>query len=39
MATMEALGAGGFVNPMIGEWIPNIIFIVKGAITMRQSEY
>lgn len=39
MATMEAMGAGGFINPMIGEWIPNIIFIAVGIITMRQSEY
>ena len=39
MATLEAMGAGGFINPMIGEWIPNIIFIAVGIVTMRQSEY
>lgn len=39
MATMEALGAGGFINPMIGEWVPNVIFIAVGIVTMRQSEY
>mgnify|MGYP003584256316 CR=1 FL=1 len=38
-ATIEAFSLGGFVNPIIGAWIPNILFLAVGIYTMRNSEY
>ncbi|MGM0508535.1 MAG: LptF/LptG family permease [Fusobacteriota bacterium] len=39
MATMEAMGVGGYVSPLIGAWIPNILFLTIGILTMRKAEY
>lgn len=39
MATIEAFGIGGFLNPLLGAWIPNMIFIAIGIYTMRNAEY
>ena len=39
MVTMDALGVGGYISPLIGAWIPNVLFLTLGAYTMDQAEY
>lgn len=38
-ASFEALSANGFLNPFIGGWIPNIIFLVVGIYLLNKAEY
>ncbi len=38
-ASFEALSANGFLNPFIGGWIPNIIFLVVGVYLLNKAEY
>lgn len=39
MIVSEALGTGGFINPLVGAWIPNIIFLALGLFTMKLAEH
>ncbi len=39
MATFEAMGVGGFVSPVIGAWVPNMMFFIIGMVTMNRAEY
>lgn len=38
-ASFEALSANGFLNPFIGGWIPNIIFLGVGIYLLNKAEY
>lgn len=38
-ASFEALSANGFLNPFVGGWIPNIIFLIVGIYLMNKAEY
>lgn len=38
-ASFEALSANGFLNPFVGGWIPNIIFLIIGIYLMNKAEY
>lgn len=38
-ASFEALSANGFLNPFVGGWIPNIIFLVVGIYLLNKAEY
>lgn len=37
--SFEALSKNGLLNPFIGGWIPNIIFLVLGIYFMEKAEY
>jgi lipopolysaccharide export system permease protein len=38
-ASFEALSTNGFLNPFVGGWIPNIIFLVVGIYLLNKAEY
>ncbi len=38
-ASFEALAMGGSLSVLLGMWIPNIIFIIIGIISMNKAEY
>lgn len=38
-ASFEALSANGFLNPFLGGWIPNIIFLIVGIYLLNKAEY
>lgn len=38
-ASFEAMSSNGFLNPFVGGWIPNIIFLVVGIYLMNKAEY
>lgn len=38
-ASFEAIAIGGILSPLVGEWIPNLIFIGVGIIVMNKAEY
>lgn len=38
-ASFEAVAMGGILSPLVGAWIPNIIFIGIGLIAMNKAEY
>lgn len=38
-ASFEALSANGFLNPFVGGWIPNIMFLVVGIYLLNKAEY
>lgn len=38
-ASFEALSANGFLNPFVGGWIPNIMFLVVGIYLLNNAEY
>lgn len=38
-ATFEAFTSNGFLNPLIGGWIPNILFLVVGLYLLHKAEY
>ncbi len=35
----EAIGKNGYINPYIGNWIPNILVLIIGVYLMYKSEY
>lgn len=38
-ASFEAFSSNGFLNPLIGGWIPNIIFLIVGIFLLYKAEY
>ena len=38
-ASFEAIAMGGILSPLIGAWMPNLIFIGIGMIAMNKAEY
>lgn len=38
-ASFEAMALGGILSPLVGAWIPNLIFIAIGIIAMNKAEY
>ncbi|OQY41368.1 MAG: hypothetical protein B6227_05175 [Fusobacteriia bacterium 4572_74] len=38
-ASFEAVAMGGILSPLIGAWIPNLIFLGVGMIAMNKAEY
>jgi lipopolysaccharide export system permease protein len=38
-AGFEAMALGGILSPLVGAWIPNLIFIGIGIIAMNKAEY
>jgi lipopolysaccharide export system permease protein len=39
MKTLSALSVGGIIEPIIGGWAPNIIFIIIGMYLVNRAEY
>lgn len=38
-ASFEALSSNGFLNPFVGGWLPNIMFLIVGIYLMNKAEY
>jgi len=38
-SAFEALASGGLLPPVIGAWIPNILFFTIGRISLNKAEY
>ncbi|MEI6856903.1 LptF/LptG family permease [Psychrilyobacter sp.] len=38
-ASFEAIAIGGILSPLVGAWIPNLIFIGIGMVVMDKAEY
>lgn len=38
-ASFEAFSTNGFLNPLIGGWIPNILFLAVGIYLLYKAEY
>ena len=38
-ASFEAFTSNGFLNPLVGGWIPNILFFVVGIYLLNKAEY
>ncbi|WP_028855141.1 LptF/LptG family permease [Psychrilyobacter atlanticus] len=38
-ASFEAVAMGGILSPLIGAWMPNLIFIGIGLVAMNKAEY
>lgn len=38
-ASFEAFSSNGFLNPLIGGWIPNILFLIVGVFLLYKAEY
>jgi len=38
-ASFEAIAMGGILSPLMGAWMPNIIFIGIGMVAMNKAEY
>jgi lipopolysaccharide export system permease protein len=38
-ASFEAVAMGGIMSPIIGAWMPNIIFLGIGLVAMSKAEY
>ncbi len=38
-ASLEAMSQGGMIPPIIGAWVPNIIFFCFGIMSMKRAEY
>lgn len=38
-ASFEAFSSNGFLNPLIGGWIPNILFLAVGIYLLYKAEY
>ncbi len=38
-ASFEAIAMGGILSPLVGAWMPNLIFVGIGMIAMNKAEY
>lgn len=38
-ASFEAFSSNGFLNPLVGGWIPNVIFLIVGIFLLYKAEY
>jgi len=38
-SSFEAVSMGGIITPLLGAWIPNIIYLIIGIIVINKSEY
>lgn len=39
MVVLEAVAQGGYISPILGAWLPNMLFISVAAISMYKAEY
>ncbi|MCK5779612.1 MAG: LptF/LptG family permease [Psychrilyobacter sp.] len=38
-SSFEAVSMGGMMTPLLGAWIPNILYLILGIVVINKSEY